>query len=401
MKKIFLLIISILLLNCYEKSIEKPFNQEYMYANEIPGVEAYDSRELKNIVRVIPWKSQVEVLYILNYENSFSRLKFMYQGKEYYSKYSHFSNFQPKLYMKVNVKTNLRLREKPTKNSKILDSLPNGYITEVNEIDPKLYTSEKIKGYWFEIKYNNKYGWIFSGFAISATNESFLNYKNDLNFEAVELENNIESIEEDLKNYTILNKYSINEYELIEAVLTSPSSSDECREDIKLFITNKDKSFYYKSKEFFNKTIKINFPFKNAILVKEKLSGCSYPVENESVIYLGSKPQKLISYLKNDKMKCSIVDGEKRVTYNVINKFSNNNENLILINEPDCNELFNSDHIIDLNSSIFPKEVINEVFVYIKFGDKAEVNVYKDEGIPSKYLDLWKSSNLDLDKINK
>jgi len=57
--------------------------------------------------------------------------------------------FQPGMYA-VNVNTSLRLRSEPGTNGAILDSLPNGtvvYVTEVN-------------GSWGKITYNGKTGWI-------------------------------------------------------------------------------------------------------------------------------------------------------------------------------------------------------------------------------------------------
>ncbi|MGE8720981.1 hypothetical protein ACO2KH_09040 [Leptospira terpstrae] len=126
----------------------------HRFVTQIPATEVYDSKDLKKRTLTIPWKTKVRIREIIQNKDAMDVIHFSYNRKDYYGKDSDFSEFEPELYMRVNVNSRLLLREKPNKDSNVMEKIPNGYVSWVQAIDPKLVNIDAIKGYWFQIDYN-------------------------------------------------------------------------------------------------------------------------------------------------------------------------------------------------------------------------------------------------------
>ncbi|TGM46962.1 SH3 domain-containing protein [Leptospira biflexa] len=398
MKSNYYFFLMFLLLGCSEKKVESEQGSLQRFVTQIPATQVYDSIDLKKFSLTLPWKTQVTIKKIVQNKNQISVIHFTYEGKDYYGKDSDFSERKPELFMRVNVNSRLRLREKPNKDSNVLEKIPNGYVSSVLAIDPKLVTIDSIKGYWFQIAYNGKSGWIFSGYTITSWSEHQLNWADSLNFEPEELSSNLADLQNELMDYEINEQNSINGYDLILAKRKNQTEMEECIEGQKLFIYNKKENFIYKSDRFSTSIAKLDHPFKNAILVREEHCGCCCPSSSESIIHLGKTPIKMESFLKDNSMSCSFIYGETSFRYEVTNKFTDNQVNLKYVKTPDCYEFFHSTNEIDIDSevTIIPPKISNEYFVYSKYGKTLEVEIYKNEGIPKQYKTLWETSHAEL-----
>lgn len=398
MKSKFYLTILFFLIVCSDKKVGTQQGPMHRFVTQIPATEVYDSNDLKKRTLTIPWKTKVTIKEIIQNKEAMDVIRFSYNGKDYYGKDSDFSEFEPELYMRVNVNSRLRLREKPNKDSNVLEKIPNGYVSRVQAIDPKLVNIDAIKGYWFQIAYNGLSGWIFSGYTITSRSEMNLNWADAIHLEPEELSSNLSDLQNELSEYEVKDKKSINGYELILAKRKNQTEMEECIEGQKLFIYNKKEDFIYKSEEFSTSIQREDYPFKNAILVREEHCGCCCPSASDSVLHLGKVPKKMNSFLVDSTMSCSFSYGETSVQYEITNKYTQNQENLKYVRTPDCYEFFNTRNDIDIDSevTITPTKITNEFFVYTKYGKTLEVEVYKNEGIPKQFKALWENSNSEL-----
>ncbi|TGM02119.1 SH3 domain-containing protein [Leptospira jelokensis] len=395
MKSKLYLTILFFLFVCSDKKNETEQGPIHRFVTQIPATEAYDSSALKKVTLLIPWKTKVTIREIIQNKDSISIIHFSYEGRDYYGKESDFSVNEPELYMRVNVNSRLRLRSKPNKDSDVLEKIPNGYVSPILSIDPKLVTIDGIKGYWFQIAYNGLNGWIFSGYTITSRSDVSLSWADRINLEPEELSSNLSDLQTELMDYDVKETTSVNGYELIFARRKNQTEMEECIEGDKLFIYNKKEDFIYKSESFSISIRQENYPFTNAILVREEHCGCCCPSASDSIIHLGKVPIKINSFLNDSTMSCSYVYGETSFSYEIKNKFTKNQENLKYVRTPDCYEFFNSNHDIDSEVTIIPPKISNEYFVYSKYGKTLEVEVYKNEGIPKQFKTLWEESNTD------
>ncbi|TGL24027.1 SH3 domain-containing protein [Leptospira yanagawae] len=396
MKSRFHLIFLLFLMVCSDKKKDSEQGPIHRFVTQIPAAEVYDTFALKKVTLKLPWKTKVTIKGIVQYKDSNDVIRFSYEGKDYFGKGSDFSEFEPELFMRVNVNSRLRLRSKPSKDSDVLEKIPNGYVSSILSIDPKLVTIDGIKGYWFQIAYNGVNGWIFSGYTITSRSEHSLSWTDRINLEPEELISNLSDLQTELIDYDETERTTINGYELILARRKNQTEMEECIEGQKLFIFNKKEDFIYKSETYSTSIRKENYPFANAILVREEHCGCCCPSASDSIIHLGKVPKKMNSFLNDSSMSCSYVYGETSFQYEIKNKFTKNQENLKYVRTPDCYEFFNSNNDIDSEVTIIPPKISNEFFVYSKYGKTLEVEIYKNEGIPEQFKALWEDSNSDL-----
>lgn len=395
--KIYSIILCFLIV-CSDKKGETEQGPIHRFVSQIPATEVYDSIALKKSTLTLPWKTKVTIKQTIQNNESIHVIQFSYEGKEYYGKDSDFSSMEPELFMRVNVNSRLRLREKPNKDAIVLEKIPNGYVSRVLAIDPKLVTIDAIKGYWFQISYNGLNGWIFSGYTITSRSEVNLSWADSLHLEPEELYSNLSDLKNELNDYDVKERKLINGYDLILARRKNQTEMEECIEGEKLFIYNQKEDFLYKSEEYSTSIQLEDYPFKNAIVVREEHCGCCCPSASDSVIYLGKVPKKMKTFLNDSSMSCSFMYGETSFRYEITNKYTDNQENLKYVRTPDCYEFFNTSSDLDMDSevTIIPPKISSEFFVYSKYGKTLEVEVYKNEGIPKKFKTLWENSNSQL-----
>lgn len=128
-----------------------------------------DFQGLKEKSIFIPFGSEVDLKEVKEVTMSTARQTsleavFLYQGKEYSSEILHFSENKKHWYWKITDRSGLNLRKKPSLYSEVIITVPYKTWGEIQETKEEPAKIQDRYGYWIKTEYNQKHGWLFSGF---------------------------------------------------------------------------------------------------------------------------------------------------------------------------------------------------------------------------------------------
>jgi hypothetical protein len=367
----------------------------YFYVNNFEGIDIYSDLEEKNLIGKLSFGEKVlfhslgkgtkNIYYVEYAENKFG----------YVSSY-HLKQKTDIEYFKVAITSGLILRQKPDQNSKQLDLLPVNFIGEVKVKDNKVLKIANKKGVWLLVDYNNKTGWIFSGFVYMSL------YKDSLTQNET-LEENFNSLFEKLeelsptvfikklpdkdseeKEYPLTENYSIRRIILL--------GGDECKANFNTTkIINQSKNLQYE--ETFLREDNPTF-LKNRLYINTFTTCycCCWSSWNSFYFLLKSKIFKYTFFNSSYDFYWS-VDEKCNLKFDKA-KYSEKDSTLYLYSLfPSCSIKQNSS---DPNSTLIEfKEYTKELFIVVKIlEDEVKITRFFDKSIPKEYLKSYEESEL-------
>ncbi|MDX1957479.1 MAG: SH3 domain-containing protein [Leptospiraceae bacterium] len=138
---------------------------EYIYNKKVQGLKL-DSEQILPIMEKVKLVSLEKV-------NGKTLIKFKYNEKEFSSSSEDFSSKIPALYFFVTENSGLNLREGAGQSFKKILTLPLNSKGKILSANPEVFTIQKQKGFWMRVQYEDKIGWLFSGFVILTEDQNW------------------------------------------------------------------------------------------------------------------------------------------------------------------------------------------------------------------------------------
>lgn len=138
---------------------------EFVYIKKIRGFKTEDNK-------IIPFREKVKLDKVEKTDEK-SIVKIKYQDKIYASNPDEFSNILPFMYFFVTDKSGLNLREGPGQNFKKILTLPYKSTGMILSSNQEIFTIQKQTGFWMQVEYEQKTGWLFSGFIVMSDNKDW------------------------------------------------------------------------------------------------------------------------------------------------------------------------------------------------------------------------------------
>ncbi len=155
------LFILISILNCSAKKSSEIIK----FSNAFPHATVYESKEGRLVeTGKISNGTKLATTNQTKYFEYKTYHEVIYQNKKVWVEESQLQDGIKKFYFAVDTPKGLNLREEPSIKSKTIDLLPFDTIGEVLEWNDQEELIQNKKGFWIRINYNQKTGWIFSGF---------------------------------------------------------------------------------------------------------------------------------------------------------------------------------------------------------------------------------------------
>lgn len=343
-----------------------------------------DDKEIQKIA----YGEKVEFISIHNFVRSEYIVKF--KDKEGILKEHDLIESKGKVYFKVSTISGLNLRESSDMKSKIIVTLPYQTVGEVIEADKTVYTIQDRKGYWVKTSYENKVGWLFSGFVFVSSDKDkfrdeeedreqwFFNYFKELKeWEPIRAEYNSSRMNES-EDSSLLNGFRFIE--------EKNKGTDECSENSKLFFVNSGKDFFYdltigvesyKSKDY-GKIFFMRYEGCHCC--------CSYwgelivfVLRNRLFSHSVSSDAAMGGYLQNEKCWTKI----QNIKYSKQNSMA-----YIYAMYGDCEMKYTEMDRIEVFKSF-----THDIFIKIKINeDDLDIKRIIDKGIPAEYKQEWEEA---------
>ncbi len=296
------------------------------------------------------------------------------------------------IYFKVSTSLGLNLREAPDMKSKILVTTPYQTVGEIIEADKTIYTIQDRKGYWVKTSFENKVGWLFSGFVfLSNKKENLPDLQNDLEKDFFNFFREVYLISPEFSSRFLINqKQNLNASEnknKFEFVSEIEKGSPDCMDFTKLFYVNKFTGFFHRLGNA-DENILLR-DFGKVFLVKNHgcLQCCCY--YGQETIYFIVKDRIASHFLSdmNDKedSKCGTKAQNIKISKDSVNTF-------LYIKYGDCGkDTFGYMQREELEKNF--KSFTHDMFIKIKINeDDLDIKRVIDKGIPAEYKQEWEEA---------
>ncbi|MBK8396569.1 MAG: hypothetical protein IPL26_15220 [Leptospiraceae bacterium] len=410
MKKTIVYTLLIICLFQCKKENAKPKPIQYLFTDSLTGTLLHLTPEPGSpILESIPHASKVELFpenpsYTIEREKTIKWRKIQFGSNTGWVIDSYLSDKAERHYFSVVTNSGLPLREKPDSKSKIIATIPLGYIGEFNNQSKENIVIQNQPGFWIETTYNGKRGWIFSGFAAISKNLQTLEerigelgeegwfyrlYNNLENSRLEEIEFDPSSMEASAKITKFENApYTI--YQIQRQVAEDDCNGKESQVIFKNNITGKN----YSNREIFSElVIEQNSPLIRTVYTTSVPQKCGCLIEDSTLYFLLDDRVLATSYKNtNTKAFCeygpvSNIEIERENKYDVTN-----NTVYMYLKLPDCEPdektLLYGGKITQI------KKFKTNMFISLKLTNQdVLVEKFYQKGIPEDFTKIWESAS--------
>lgn len=266
-------------LNC---SKEKPVEVvKYSYTFPYAALYEIENESLKEIDRIpngIKLITTKEMRF--QYETFYEVL---YNKKKGWVKESELHDKEGFLYFGVDTPKGINLREEPSQKSKTIDFLPFDTMGEVIKWNEKEESIQTKKGFWIQINFNERKGWVFSGFlTIDKSLEKIKErtggayseldfYRNFRNTKNISEAKESDFSKEEISKLEIIESINLNSYQILKLKQVKGKAEYDSYEKI-FFLDKANKRYYaFNTKESIDREdiFEFKIPIENLILYKE------------------------------------------------------------------------------------------------------------------------------------
>ena len=393
-----------------ENSLPKP--KQYLYTDSLTGTILYETPETgSRILETIPHANKVELVpenpsYTIERDKTTKWRKIQSGSYIGWVMDSFLSDKVERHYFSVVTTAGLPLREKPDPKSKVIATIPLGYIGEFNNRSKENVVILNQPGFWMETSYNGKRGWIFSGFAAISKNLQTLEerigelgeegwfyrlYNNLENSKLDEIEFDPNSVEANAK-ITKFENYPYTIYQIQRQV-----AEDDCngKESQVIFKNNHPGKFFGKREIYSEIVVEQNYPLTRSVYTTSVPQKCGCLIE-DSTLYFLLNDRVLASTFKNTNTKAyceygpvSNVEIERENRYDI-----KNNTLLMYLKLPECEPdektLLYGGKITQI------KKLKTDMFISLKLtNEEVYVEKFYQKGIPEDFSKLWELASVD------
>lgn len=357
----------------------------YFKVFPLEGVSLFskDGKEIQKIA----YGEEVEFISIHNFFMSEYIVKF--KDKEGILKKHDLIESKENVYFKVSTISGLNLRESPDTKSKIIVTLPYQTVGEIIEADKTVYMLQDRKGYWIKTSYENKIGWLFSGFVfVSSNKDKFREEEKDKEQWFFKFFSNLKEWLPEESKYNSVGKKEIEVSSSLKGfhfIHRDNKGENECYDKRNLFFINENKNYYDLTigvgsgvEKEYGKIFFMGFEGCNCC--------CSY---GETLVVFVLK-ERLFSHSISSGSVMGGYSPDSRCWTTVQNiKYSQNNSiAYIYAMYGDCEMKYENQERIE----VF-KEFTHDMFIKIKINeDDLEIKRIIDKGIPAEYKQEWEEA---------
>jgi|JI10StandDraft_1071094.scaffolds.fasta_scaffold14280_9 hypothetical protein len=282
-------------LNC---SKEKPV-EVVKYSHAFPYTALYEieNESLKEIDR-IPNRIKLITTQEMRFQYE-TFYEVLYNKKKGWVKESELHDKEGFLYFGVDTPKGINLREEPNQKSKTIDFLPFDTMGEVLKWNEKEETIQNKKGFWIQINFNKRKGWVFSGFlTIDKSLEKMKErtggvyseldfYRNFRNTKNISEANESDFSKEEISKLEIIESIDLNSYKILK--LKQVKGGNEFK---KVVFLNKENNRYYSfnTKDWMDNGDIIQFknPLDSVILYND-IECCHGQISSYFIFFLKNK----------------------------------------------------------------------------------------------------------------
>lgn len=371
------LTIFLFIFNCTKKA---------RYSNSLYGVKVY--KEAKVDSEVIGTIEFSEPIFIQDDKPlPDNMIKISFQGKTAFVEKEFLSTEKVQFYYNV-IASNLNLRSSPGLKSEKLILLPKGTKGEILSISKDAVTIDGRKGFWFQTKFQDKEGWIFSGYTLIATTLDY--FQEDLPDVYKISIRSVDPYSGTLEQFTGKGKIELSyENSDFKVYQVSYPKTDDCDspDDSILFESKLDGRLFY-DKGVVQQTIrKTNYPIQDSILTYSIGCKCCCPWSSTEVYFLRKTVQAIYFEDTNTKPMCFFGD-EYKSNYSE-NRITPENHLLTFWKFSDCRSFggveIDSEHPV----AAFKGNLFADIFYE---GDSVKIEQFRNVEIPAKYSESWQNS---------
>lgn len=278
-KFISILFLIFVFINCLK---EKPVEAvKYSYTFPYAALYEIENESLKEIDRIpngIKLITTKEMRF--QYETFY---EVFYNKKKGWVKESELDDREGFFYFGVDTTKGINLREEPSQKSKTIDFLPFDTIGEVLKWNEKEETIQNKKGFWIQINFNKRNGWVFSGFlTIDKSLEKMKErtggvyseldfYRNFRNTKNISEAKESDFSKEEISKLEIIESIDLNSYQILKLKQVKGKAEYDSYEKI-FFLDKANKRYYaFNTKESIDREdiFEFKIPIENLILYKE------------------------------------------------------------------------------------------------------------------------------------
>jgi hypothetical protein len=339
---------------------------------------------------IIPYATQIEYYtkeIKTNTINTYYEAK--YQDKTIFVKVEDLGSEKKVYYFKVSTFSGLHLRESPSIKSKILVTLPYQTVGKIIEADKTIYTIQDRKGYWIQTSYENKIGWLFSGFVFISTDKGkFFEEELDSEQSFFKFFNDIKEWIPEKSKY---NSFGENEIEVSSSlkgfhfIYRDNKGKDACYDTRNLFLVQGDKNYY-------DLTIGVGSGIEKEYgkIFFMGYEGCNCCCSYGETLIVFVLKQRLYSYSINSGSAMGGYLEDKRCFTKVQNiKYLEKNSTAYLYTMYGNCEI----KYTEMDRMEVFKDYTHDMFIKIKINeDNLDIKRILDKGIPSEYKQEWEEA---------
>ncbi|MDX1958125.1 MAG: SH3 domain-containing protein [Leptospiraceae bacterium] len=387
----------------YLPNVSESDPEAKFYVDNLEGAEFYNSSEDKReIIALLPHKSEIKVLGTYIQADKFLNGKIEWvrgeaQGMKGFLRLETLSPV-PRSHFFAVVAPRVYLMSKPNFKSGALLGVPQNTIGEMLEKSGDIVSYRGTKGYWFKTIYNNKSGWIFSGFTVISTDKAYLEDRDYIRNEEwflryLEKASPVEVFSGELKvgDSGAIEKTEVAGYTVLSVKYGNPE--DDCLVETNsrvVFINNKTKQSYSIQGLYSEDLVSIDKPFSGTVYTSYNGCNCCCP-DTGNLLYFLLEDRVFYIHHKSENIKGFCYYGpseglelERENRYDASSKTILMNLKLPVCEPPESQEIFKKDPI-DFPHTLFAVLKVEQ--------DKIIIDRFYDRGIPEKYRKLWETAS--------
>lgn len=306
----------------------------------------------------------------------------------------------PTQYYKVMARGGLRLRERPALDGKVLGLLPHYHVGEILLGSAPPVKIDGLRGFWFQTAYEEKTGWIFSGYTITGRDGLALTRDRILDPVDEPLAAAEESLEQLLAGWTVQNSRRIKNYTVYE---TTQPSDDGCGPKRRILFHNRDSGSVF-FRHAYSETLRSeHWPLPDTIFT-EYLGCCMCcPDEGSRLYFLEREGVRSVFIADRNNLtgSCSynlMGDGTTLYSEKRAPSVAPAEQTYFFLRRkrprcPPAEEV--SDATRSQGLSIEPGVYEHELFAVLRFQNQVlKIEAFKDQGIPPRYAEEWRDALL-------
>jgi uncharacterized protein YgiM (DUF1202 family) len=396
-------------------SFETPGNS--VYVDSLAGVEFFENPgDLKTNYKKIPHKSKLEILQVIDYDYfklglSHSPnapvqenpklpkdgiwLRVQWDNREGFVRLSEYLRLTPRAHFFMVVPANgLNLRVQPDSKSSALVNLPQNTIGEILEVNPEIQVIQKNRGFWFKTEYQNKVGWVFSGYTITSTDKSYFENKEYIRNEEwfiryMEVGYLLEEFNSGDLDFKTLktNRRELGDYTILEVDYGFPKEDCGITTNSRVIMQNQKKGTSYSMQGIYKeRVLAVNSPLPGTVFTEYDGCNCCCPMTGNILYFLFEDKVVYISFKENLSEGYCFYGASEGVELARENRVDMENQIIYVhLKLPFC-AAPEDPEVTRVKPSDYPHSLFAVVQIV---NSNVQIERFFDQGIPEQFRESW------------